>query len=126
MYEAPLAAAASEGGGLHAHAAGAGWAQDCSPAAQAALVAGLPAAVLRKLAAATGGAPPAAALPPAARAALGSAVSLLPDRQRVIRGAVASLVRASSHRQAVAGLLSAGVLNSARYAAQKVLKAWRP
>ena len=41
------------------------------------------------------------------------------------RHAVSQIVRDSSHRQLVAGFLSAGVLKSVRYAFSKLRKAWR-
>lgn len=42
-----------------------------------------------------------------------------------VRHAVSGIVRASSHRQLVAGFLSAGVSKSVRYAFSKLKKAWR-
>jgi hypothetical protein len=42
-----------------------------------------------------------------------------------VRHGVSSIVRASSRRQLLAGLLSAGLSKSARYAFSKLKKAWR-
>ena len=114
------------------------WVRDDSPAAQASLLAALPSTVLQRLAAAlrlrpqqeqlqqrVGGlvAPP----PPAAAQDVAQAWAAGPaaERQRLLRGAVASIVRASSHRQTAAGLLSGGLAKSVRYALSKVRKAWR-
>jgi len=96
--------------------------QDCSPAARATLIASLPAALLSKLATTAG--IPLASLQ-ADSAAVGGALAQLPHHQQLLRQALASVVRASSGRQAVAGLLSAGVVKSARYAIQKFRKAWK-
>lgn len=95
------------------------WAQDCSPAARATLFASLPAAVLSRLAATAG------MSVQADSAAVGGALAQLPHQQQLLRHALASIVRASSARQAVAGLLSAGVVKSVRYAMQKLRKAWK-
>jgi translocator assembly and maintenance protein 41 len=111
LYAAPLAAAQGAWGALTRR--GAGWEQDGAPAARAALVAALPAAVRRRLAPGGGPADAAAA---AAAAPGGPAVA--------VRAALAATVAASSRRQAVAGLLSAGALRSARYLAHKLRRRW--
>ena len=44
----------------------------------------------------------------------------------LLHAGLASIIRASSARQAAVGLLSAGAVKSARYLAAKLAKAWRP
>ncbi|EFN57826.1 hypothetical protein CHLNCDRAFT_48669 [Chlorella variabilis] len=46
-------------------------------------------------------------------------------RQRLLRHAIHAIVGASSRRQAVSGLLTAGLAKSARYGWAKLRKAWR-
>ena len=70
-------------------------------------------------------------LPPAGggvgTAALAASVAAAPQAQAqaLLRGALAATVAASSRRQALAGLLTAGLGNAARYVSSKVRKAWR-
>lgn len=124
MYAGPLRVAEAEWGAVQSlHAGGGSWAQDCSPAAQASLISSLPPAVLRKLAAGVSVAPHAPAQPPGL--AIAQAVAQLPQRQLLLRKALASIVASSSRRQALAGVLSAGVWKSMQYTALKVAKAWK-
>eukprot|EP00887_Chlorella_sp_A99_P001272 scaffold14.g1272.t1 len=116
------------------------WAQDDSPAARTALLAALPSTVLARLAgtlhlraqqlelAAWQCAPlaPGTSAPaPGAAADVAAAWAAREPSQRLhlLRGALASVVRDSSWRQAALGLLSAGPLKSARYALAKLRKA---
>jgi hypothetical protein len=126
MYADPLRVAEAEWRAVQAQHAGGqlgggSWAQDCSPSAQAALIVGLPAAVLRKLALASG----AGSQPGQSAFGMAEAVAHLPRRQLLLRAALASIVASSSRRQALAGVLTAGVWKSVQYTALKVAKAWR-
>ena len=135
-------------------AGGDAWAADDSPAAIGALTAGLPVHVLQRLAGPLGvqpegaeqqqqqqqqqqqrqqnGSTPAAGaaalgqLPPGL-AAVAAALAAQPaaQRARLLRHAIHGIVGASSRRQAVSGLLTAGVGKSLRYGLAKLRKAWR-
>ena len=101
------------------------WAQDGGVAARHELLTSLPPALLARIAAALR--QPAPAGGGAGAAALAASVAAAPQAQAqaLLRGALAATVAASSRRQALAGLLTAGLGNAARYVASKVSKAWR-
>ncbi len=99
------------------------WTQDGAPAARCDLVASLPPALLARLAAVASRPLPAPA-DAAAAAAVASAVTAARAPDVLLRAALAATVRASSRRQAVAGLFTAGLGNAARYVGRKVAKAW--
>ncbi|KAL4430151.1 hypothetical protein ABPG77_004933 [Micractinium sp. CCAP 211/92] len=134
-------------------AGGEAWAADDSPAAVGALAAGLPAHVLQRLAVPLGVQPsgatqqeqlwqrqqqhqsassfegaaaPEVQLPPGL-AAVAAALAAKPAAQRahLLRHAIHAIVGASSRRQALSGLLTAGVGKSLRYSLAKLRKAWR-
>ena len=96
---------------------------DCSPMARATLLAALPATVLSKLAGAVGRPAP---LPsfwdPAMRATMASQIATYSQISPILRRSLASIVRTSSARQALAGALSAGAVKSVRYAWRKIRK----
>ena len=145
LYATPLAVAQQDWRLLQPAAAAGGdtWVQDDSPAAAAQLAAALPAHVLERLAAPLRLPPlpplPAAALPHQLEqqgqqhrhleqlASLGHAFAALDRRRRakVLRHAIHTIVGNSSKRQAVSGLLMAGLLKSVRYGFAKLRKAWR-
>jgi translocator assembly and maintenance protein 41 len=93
------------------------WAQDPRPSARADLAVWLPPSLARRVAAA-GGAPDAPSAVAHAAAGGGSVPSL-------IRRALASTVRASSARAAVAGLVATGPVVAARYVLAKAARAAR-
>lgn len=72
------------------------------------------------------GLPAALAAAPGGAAEIGAAAGgrPRPETQALVRAAVSSVVRSSSRRQAVAGLLSAGLVKGACYAGSKLRKAW--
>jgi translocator assembly and maintenance protein 41 len=135
LYAAPLAAAQRDWRVLDPTAAGASssssgsdgsWVRDDSPAATAELAAGLPAHVLQRLAAPLG-------LPQPGQhegeklKAVGRALAAAERhrQQQLLRHAIHAIVGASSKRQALSGLLTAGVVKSVRYGFAKLRKAWR-
>ncbi len=128
LYAAPLATAQHDWRVLQPVGAAGGdaWAQDDSPAAAAELAGKLPAHVLERLAGPLG-----VVLPPPGQAeqleAVGWALAALDphQRQRRLRHAIHAIVGASSKRQAVAGLLTAGLVKSVRYGFAQLKKAWR-
>jgi Phosphatidate cytidylyltransferase, mitochondrial len=61
---------------------------------------------------------------PAVTRALVDVVAEVPQPHAVLRHALASTVRSSSGRQALAGLLTAGLGTAARYVGRKMSKAW--
>lgn len=117
--------------------------QNKDPVARRELLAALPPGVLHRMAHVLRGTEPLAplALPtvphiPATAAlsagsssamtsALVDVVSQAPQPQALLRRALAATVRASSGRQALAGLLTAGLGTAVRYVGRKVTKAWR-
>jgi Phosphatidate cytidylyltransferase, mitochondrial len=96
-----------------------------SPAARAPLLASLPAAVLSKVATSVGREAPlhVLAADPAARAVLARDLAGYSKCSSVLRKSLASTVRVSSLKQAVAGAVSAGAIKSVRYAWRKLNKA---
>lgn len=83
------------------------------------LVASLPPGLLRQLACVVGlnaGGPSEAVV---------RAVAVSPSPDELLRSALRATVRSSSRRQAVAGLISSGLGNAARYVGAKVSKAFR-
>lgn len=142
LYAPPLAAAQDRWRVLQP-AAGAGgdaWVCDDSPAAAARLATALPAHVLERLARLLGlPLPSPAALQQQQEGtaggqqaqeqlqAVGRALAAAEPqrRQRLLRHAIHAIVGASSRRQAVSGLLTAGLAKSARYGWAKLRKAWR-
>lgn len=138
LYTQPLAAAQQRWRLLQpaAKPGGDAWACDHSPAAAEQLAAGLPTHLLERLAVPLGLPlalhPPDASLDPAAApapelAAVGRALAAQAPRRRakLLRHAIRAIVGASSKRQAVSGVLTAGLLKSARYGLAKLRKAWR-
>lgn len=141
LYAAPLDTAQHHWGVLQPAGAGSSdaWVADHSPGAATALASGLPAHILERLAVPLGLALPPPLPPPefldqglaeghrAQLAAVGAALGALEPRRRarLLRHAIHAVVGASSRRQAVSGLLTAGLLKSARYGVAKLRKAWR-
>ncbi|KAL4434161.1 hypothetical protein ABPG75_000602 [Micractinium tetrahymenae] len=152
LYSPLLGEAQQRWGALVAagEAGGDAWAADDSTAAVGTLVAGLPAHVLQRLAAALGvqvvgaeqqqqqqqqqqrcSGTAAAGLPawqqPPGLGAVAAALAARPaaQRARLLRHAIHAIVGASSRRQAVSGVLTAGVGKSLRYGVAKLRKAWR-
>lgn len=134
LYSAPLATAQQKWGLLQPAAAGDdAWVCDHSAAAAEQLATALPGHVLERLAAPLGlPVPPPLSLQPSPHhqeqlAAVGRALAARParQRQRVLRGVIHAIVGASSRRQAVSGVLTAGLLKSVRYGWAKLRKAWR-
>jgi len=103
------------------------WAQDDSPSSQRHLLASLPRGLLSKLATRLGFAADAAisAAVPLPRQAVAQAALDSGQHRRLLRRAIGATVRASSRRQALAGLFSAGPWRSVQYVWEKVSKAWR-
>jgi translocator assembly and maintenance protein 41 len=144
LYAPPLATAQQDWRVLQpaAQAAGDAWVRDDCPTVTAQLATALPSHVLKRLSAPLGvtlQAPPrglaqqrqgheqfgvqqasSAAAVGAALAAVGPA-----ERQRLLRNAIHAIVGASSRRQAVSGVLTAGLVKSVRYGWAKLNKAWR-
>ena len=138
LYAAPLAAAQRDWRALEPTAVGVSsnssgsddsgdsWVRNDSPAATAELATGLPAHVLQRLAAPLGLAPPGQQEGEKLHA-VGRALAAA-DRhrqQQLLRHAIHAIVGASSKRQALSGLLTAGVVKSVRYGVAKFRKAWR-
>jgi len=98
---------------------GAAWTQNSDEASRAELVTRLPPGLLRRLGAAAG--LRAAAAAPAE--AVARAVAAAGAHEAQLRAALSATVRASSRRQALAGLLSAGLGSAARYVGAKMRKA---
>jgi hypothetical protein len=101
------------------------WAQDPGPAARGALAACLPPALGARIAESAGGggggAPDAAAAVARAAAGRGGSAAVA----RLVGGALAATVRASSTRAALAGLIASGPVVAAWYVAGKVGRAGR-
>jgi translocator assembly and maintenance protein 41 len=128
MYEPPLRLAESEWGAVLQRGHSGDWVeQSMAGDVRAGLVASLPAMVLSKLAAAMGRPIPKAALQsdPSTRATLAMQVASFSQSSEILQRSLASIVRASSRRQTVMGLFSAGILKSALYAWKKVNKRYR-
>lgn len=152
LYAPALAEAQQRWGVLAAAGGGGGddWVADDSPAVVGALMAGLPAHVLQQLAgplgvqlegteqqqpqgdssnavaaAAAAQLPGGQLLPGLATVAAALAVRPAAHRARLLRQAIHAIVGASSRRQAVSGVLTAGVCKSMRYGLAKLRKAWR-
>ncbi|KAL2652492.1 hypothetical protein R1flu_020620 [Riccia fluitans] len=86
----------------------------------AALVAGLPKAVLAHLAAQTG------VTDEAQPSAISMAVAQLKEgHQQLVRRAIGPIVRKSSIRQSVSGFFAAGGVNALNYFIRKSSKTWR-
>jgi hypothetical protein len=118
LYRAAVARASSWRAALSPGAAA--WTQNADAGARVELLSVLPPGLQRQLAAAAG---LSAVAPPAAAIARAIAATAAPEQ--VVRAALRATVRASSRRQAMAGLLSTGLGSAARYVTAKVLKAWR-
>jgi translocator assembly and maintenance protein 41 len=125
MYEPPLRLAESEWGAVLQRG---DWVeQSMAGDVRAGLIASLPAMALSKLATAMGRPIPKAAFQsdPAMRATLAMQVASFSQSSEMLQRSLASIVRASSRRQTVMGLFSAGILKSALYAWKKVNKRYR-
>lgn len=140
LYAAPLAAAQQRWGVLQptGEPGGDAWVCDHSQRAAEQLAQGLPAHLLERLAAPLGlplalhppdlsvEPQPAAQLPPELAAVGRALAAQAPQRRRrLLRHAIHAIVGASSKRQAASGLLTAGLLKSARYGLAKLRKAWK-
>lgn len=139
LYAAPLAAAQHRWGLLQPAGGGDTWACNQSRGAAEQLARGLPAHVLERLAPPLGlplalhppdldlaPAPPGQQLAPELEAvAAALAGQGARQRRRLLRHAIHAIVGASSRRQAVSGLLTAGLLKSARYGLAKLRKAFK-
>ena len=137
--QSPSAAAVASTGGSE----GPVFVQNNDPIARRELLAALPPGVLHRMAHVLRGTGPLAPLSlptvphtPATSAlsagsssamtsALVDVVAQAPQPQALLRRALAATVRASSGRQALAGLLTAGLGTAVRYVGRKVTKAWR-
>ncbi|RMZ55854.1 hypothetical protein APUTEX25_003820 [Auxenochlorella protothecoides] len=120
LYAPALRRAIEEEGTLRALGPGVWTSERCEPLGARHLQA-LPEALLQRLQAAAAGHPS----PQETAAQLARQLESAPHLARhSVQSALASIVRASSLRQTALGLLSGGVVKSARYGLAKVSKAW--
>ena len=122
LYVPHLVGGVGQAGGVHRLATS--WVQDPRPRARGALLAWLPARLRGRLAVAAGLPPHAAPTDVAAVLAARGPRGTPPGRAlaAAVSSSLARVVRASSARQAVLGLLSAGPVGAARYVGAKLSK----